>query len=183
MKVTPIKEPTLEQRIAAALESTDHIAASYFVDLIRETDEQIDHCDQKSRECRAASIDPVRMDGIAQRGAAEDAEFVAHRLRAGLERLKECHRIADARETLQAWHKQADALEARRDALAAEFAERYPLLTGWLPDVLRRMAALDKEIENLGLMVPGHKAGGWSPLSWPRAASTAGACPSRSRSN
>jgi hypothetical protein len=114
-------------------------------DLIRETDEQIDHCDQLGREMRDRSTNPAILDPAA-RGAAEDSEFRAARLRNGLARLRELHSEAEARQRLREWHQKADEVEDRAVKLADELLERYPAITSWLVDFLNRKSVADKEI-------------------------------------
>jgi hypothetical protein len=106
------KPPTLDERIAMTIGATDPHAAAVLADLIRETDEQIDHCDQLGRLMRARSVDPTILDPAA-RGAAEDSEFRAARLRNGLARLRELEHEALARERLHQWHAEALNTSAR----------------------------------------------------------------------
>jgi hypothetical protein len=156
-KVTTLTPKPLDERIATVITSDDHRPASALAELIRETDEQIDHCDQLGREMRARSTDPAILDPAA-RGAAEDSEFRAARLRNGLARLRELHHEAEMRERLKAWHEAADDLTVKRDALAAEFKTRYPAIASWLPDVLQRMAEMDRAIEALNASAPGYES-------------------------
>jgi hypothetical protein len=114
-KVEPIADPVavepLDSRIATVLGSSDQFSSEYLAELIAETDEQINHADQAGRQARARSIDPTIVTGIAERAKAEDSEFIAHRLRNGLERLKELHTAAQDRERVAQWHSEADAME------------------------------------------------------------------------
>jgi hypothetical protein len=156
-KVSAIAPKSLDERLAAVLTSDEHRPSSVLADLIRETDEAIDGADQAGREARAAANDPKVIDAGA-RGRAEDAEHMAHRLRNGMEALRQLHREAQLREQLHEWHKLADAVEAKRDVVASEFKECYPALAAWLPDVLQRMAAVDREIEHVNATAPGHES-------------------------
>lgn len=153
-----IKEPTLDERIAGVLASdADFRPASEIAALLREVDEQIARADQLGREMRARSVDPAILDPTA-RGAAEDSEFRASRLRNGQARLRELHREAQLREALVQWHAQADDIERRRDEIAAEFRERYKLASGWLVLMLEKMALIDDEIDHLNMSAPGYEA-------------------------
>jgi hypothetical protein len=156
--MTVIKEPpTLDERVAAILGADDHQPADALAALLAEIDDQIDHADQLGREMRARSVDPSILDAGA-RGAAEDSEFRASRLRNGQARLRELHREATLRERLREWHAQADEVEDRAVKLADEMLERYPVFTDWLVDFLQRKASVDAEIRHVNETVPGYEA-------------------------
>jgi hypothetical protein len=155
-KVTSITLKPLDERVAAVLADDTQRPSTLFSDLIAEVDAAIDAADQASREAREAAVNPKVIDHGAL-GRAQDAEHLAHRLRNGMAALQELHREAEMRERLKAWHAEADVIEARRDEIAAEFRERYPALASWLPDVLQRMAAIDREIEHVNSTAPGHE--------------------------
>jgi hypothetical protein len=144
----------LDARIADALANPDQ-SSDFFAALIAEVDEAIDHSDQTSREGRAASIDPARLDGIAQRARAEDAEFVSHRLRAGLERLKQLLGAAVTREAQASWETEAGELRKEVDEIAAYFKRVYSETAGHLVGVLEKMAAIDLKVDALNSRSPG----------------------------
>jgi hypothetical protein len=136
--------PTLDERIAAALAAPD-LLSSVFADLIAEVDGAVDDADRTASEARARSVDPAIIDADAH-GRAKDAEFVAHRLHNAMTAVQELHREVVAREQGTAWHADADAVEAIRDKLAAEMAEKYPAATAWIVDFLQRKDACDKQV-------------------------------------
>jgi hypothetical protein len=151
------KPPTLDERIAATIGTTDYHPADLLADLIRETDEQIDHCDQLGREMRDRSTNPAILDPAA-RGAAEDSEFRAARLRNGLARLRELHHEAELRQQLRDWHQNADLVEERAVKLADELLERWPAVTSWICDFLGRKSVVDAEIRAVNEGAPGFEA-------------------------
>jgi hypothetical protein len=144
--------PTLDERIAAALAAPDQ-PLSVFADLIAELDDAVDHADRTAREARAYSVDPAIIDADAH-GRAKDAEFVAQRLHNALAALQELQREAVAREQSVAWHADAEAVEAVRDKLAAEMAEKYPAATAWIIDFFQRMVACDQEVSRINGAAP-----------------------------
>lgn len=148
------KPPTLDERIATTIGSTDQHAAAVLADLIRETEEQIAHCDQLGRNMRERSINPAILDPAA-RGAAEDSEFRAARLRNGLARLLELHREAELRQQLIDWHRIADLAEERAVKLADELLERWPAVTSWIMDYLQRKSLVDAEVRHINETAPG----------------------------
>jgi hypothetical protein len=102
----------LDERVALALApDADPMTSEALADLLAEVGTEIERNDQVGREMRAASIDPTRVDGIAMRGAAEDSEFLASRLRAGQAALQPLLRAAQDRERAAQWHRDADAME------------------------------------------------------------------------
>jgi hypothetical protein len=144
--------PTLDERIAAALAAPDQ-PLSVFADLIAELDDAVDHADRTAREARAYSVDPAIIDADAH-GRAKDAEFVAQRLHNALAALQELQREAVAREQSVAWHADAEAVEAVRDKLAAEMAEKYPAATAWIIDFFQRMVGCDQEVSRINGAAP-----------------------------
>jgi hypothetical protein len=156
-KVTNIAVKPIDERVAAVLASDEHRPSTLFSDLISEVDDAIDAADQTSREAREAAANPKIIDHGA-RGRAEDAEHLAHRLRNGLQALQQLHNEALARERAKAWHAEADTVEAKRDEIAAEFRKRYPAIASWLPDILTRMAAVDREVEHVNTTAPGQES-------------------------
>jgi hypothetical protein len=143
---------TLDQRIADLLRpDAEQPTSSVFADLLTEVDTAIDEADQLGREMRAKSIDPSVADGIAARGAAEDSEFKAARLRNGEARLKELHAAAVAREVHAEWCKNADEVGVYANQLAIQLREKYPLLIaeiiklfGWIVEADRAIDALNR---------------------------------------
>jgi hypothetical protein len=144
--------PTPDERIAAALAAPDQ-PSSVFADLIAEVDGAVDDADRTASEARARSVDPAIIDADAH-GRAKDAEFVAQRLHNAVAALHELHCDAVAREQATAWRGDADAVEAIRDKLAAEMAEKYPAATAWIVDFLQRKEACDQEVSRINASAP-----------------------------
>jgi hypothetical protein len=61
MTKTAVKSesPTLDERIADALTTTDQLSAEFIQRLYDELDDAVGVADQTARECRARSIDPT----------------------------------------------------------------------------------------------------------------------------
>ena len=152
---TAEKTATLDERIASVLGSSDQFSSEFLADLLAEVDTEIDHCDQTSREGRAASIDPKRLDGIAQRARAEDAEFLASRYRAGEARLKELQAAALSSEAQARWNTEAEALRSEVAVLAEYFKKIYSETAGHLVGVFQAMAAIDQRVDALNSRSPG----------------------------
>jgi hypothetical protein len=144
--------PTLDERVAAALAAPDQPSA-VFADLIAKVDGAVDDADRTASEARARSVDPAIIDADAH-GRAKDAEFVAQRLHNALSALQELHCEAMGREQVAAWRADADAVEAVRDKLAAEMAEKYTAATVWIVEFFQRMAACDQEVSRINGSAP-----------------------------
>jgi hypothetical protein len=124
-----------------------------FADLVAEVGGAVDDADRTASEARARSVDPAIIDADAH-GMAKDAEFVAQRLHNAMTALQELRCDAVAREQATAWQADADAVEAIRDKLAAEMAEKYPAATAWIVDFFQRMAACDQEVSRINGSAP-----------------------------
>lgn len=107
-KVSAIAPKTLDERVAAVLTNDEHRPSTVLADLIAEVDDAIDAADQIGREAREIAGNPKIIDHGAL-GRAQDAEHTAHRLRNGMQALKQLEHEAIARERLHQWHEQADA--------------------------------------------------------------------------
>jgi hypothetical protein len=101
----------LDSRIATVLGSDEEFSSEFLQALYDELDEAVGVADQTARECRARSIDPLVRDGIAERGRAEDQEFISHRLKAAASPLREKHGQALIREHSAQWHHTATVVE------------------------------------------------------------------------
>jgi hypothetical protein len=154
MTATAEKTATLDERIASALGSSEPLSSEFLADLLSEVDQAIDHCDQTSREGRAAAIDPKRLDCVAQRARAEDAEFYASRYRAGEAKLKELQAAALSSEAQARWEQEAVALRSEVDEIAAYFKRVYSETAGHLVGVLEKMASIDQEVDALNSRAP-----------------------------
>jgi hypothetical protein len=95
-------EPTLDERVAAALASPP--SASELAELISVVTAAIAQNDEEGRIAREQSLDPSRVDGMIQKGKAENAEFRCHRYRNALAGLQERYTRVLAHEQTVAWH-------------------------------------------------------------------------------
>ena len=120
------KPPTLEQRIAAALTSTD-ITPSDLATLIAEVEAAAQAADEDATKAREQALDPAVVVDAAKVGAAvATATLTRDRLQAALPRLQERLKQVREQEDLAAWKAEAEELEARRVAKMTEFADFYP---------------------------------------------------------
>ena len=148
------KPPTLEQRIAAALTSTD-ITSSDLAALIVEVEAAAQAADEDATTARAQALDPTTVVDTAKVGASlATAELTRDRLRAALPRLQQRLNQAREREYTAAWREDFERVEAKRDALAAEYAETYPQVVERLVDLLHRVEACDREVSHVNQMAP-----------------------------
>jgi hypothetical protein len=144
---------SLEKRIAAAF-ATDTTAADLAA-LLDETEAGIVAADQAADDERDRALDVLASpDANKARAAMEEAAFVRDRLRKILPRLQQRHQELAAKEFAVRWHMDCDAVEAKRDALVAEFRELYQPIEAKLPELLARMTANDEEIFHLAVTAP-----------------------------
>jgi hypothetical protein len=143
-KAAPAKLPTLDERIATALATPERFTS--FQKLIAEVAEALDHADQTGCEARARALNPKLINAAAARVEAEDAEFVAARLRNGLAALKELQRAAEDRALVEAWERDAERVRAQRDKLATELAEFYQAAVARLVALFNDIEKCDREV-------------------------------------
>ena len=103
------------------------------------------------------SIDPTCRDGVAERGRAEDQEFVAARLRNAATPLRAKYQQTKAAEIRAKWQADLAPLEAKVDALVREFRLGYIEAVQTIVDLLERASAIDVEVR--GVSVPGELYG------------------------
>jgi len=143
---TPI---TLEQEIVAALADAD-IKSSDLSALIERTEAAIYEADQTAETARSNALDPaLSPDPKAARAAMEDAAFTRERLKTLLPRLQARHQEMEAQEYLTQWRADYEALKIKRDALAAELREVYPVFEAKISDMFASIAANDAELSRL----------------------------------
>ena len=148
------KRPTLEQRIAAALTSTD-ITSSDLAALIAEVEAAAQAADEDATKAREQALDPAVVVDVANVGAAvATATLARDRLQAALPRLQERLKQVREQEDLAAWKADAEKLEVRRIAKMTEFADFYPPMYERIVDHLYSMRALDREIDDLNRRRP-----------------------------
>jgi hypothetical protein len=144
----------LEQRIASAL-AEDDINSSDLAALIAETEHASAAAGEAAERERERALDPAAVvDAAEARTAMEHAAFVRQRLHAALPRLQARLDEVRTQETLAAWGEDFKKVEVRRDALATELAETYPMLAKKLIDLLNRIAAIDKEVGRINGSAP-----------------------------
>ena len=149
-----MKDKPLEQRIAAALTSTD-ITSADLATLIAEVEAAAQAADENATRAREEALDPAVVVDTAKVGAAvATAELTRDRLRAALPRLKTRYRETVEAEALAAWRKEADELEPRGVALLDGFAEFYPEMAKRITNHLDDMRAFDKQVDDLNRRRP-----------------------------
>jgi hypothetical protein len=145
-----MSNPTLEQRIAAALTLAD-ITSSDLDKLIAEAEAAARSADENATKVREQALDPALTIDVAKIGAeVAAAELTRDRLQAALPRLRVRYTEVREQEDLAAWKAEAEELEARRVALAVEFYKLLPsALLKQIAERLHAMRAFDREIDAL----------------------------------
>ena len=148
------KLPTLEQRIAAALTSTD-ITSSDLAALIVEVEAAAQAAAENATKTREEALDPATVIDVAKVGASlATSELTRDRLRAALPRLQEQLKQAREREYAECWLNDYAAVKARRDAAAENLRERYPAIVDELVTLMTNIAITDKEVSRVNLAAP-----------------------------
>jgi hypothetical protein len=136
---------SLEKRIAAAL-ADPQVTSTDLVELIDEAELAVATAEETARAEYEKALDPVASpDAAKAKRSIWAAEFSRDRLRAFLSRLWERLDEIETAEKATRWEADYAAIEAKRDALASEFAEMYPRLTAQLCDLFKRAKAIDEE--------------------------------------
>jgi hypothetical protein len=179
--------PTLDSRISDALASTEHLSSDFLGALYDELDIAVGVANETARECRAKSIDPLCRDAIAERGKAEDQEFVSTRLCNAATPLREKYQKVLAREARERWQADTAELKLRIATLSKELMDVYPRAVAELTALFLRVESANREaarfnstaptgcglsgiddakriLERVRLPAP---AGGSAPDSWP----------------
>jgi hypothetical protein len=115
-----------------------------------EVDKQLDHTDQRARAARARAIDASLQDPAA-RGAAEDAEFEAARLRDGLAKLKDLEAAARQREQVERLSAERARVVAIRDKLADDLKTIFVPAAQQLAALFAAIEKCDQECKRVGL--------------------------------
>ena len=148
------KLPTLEQRIAAALTSTD-ITSSDLAALIVEVEAAAQAAAENANKTREEALDPATVIDAAKVGASvATAELTRDRLRAALPRLQERLKQAREREYAECWLNDYAAVKVRRDAAAEQLRERYLTIVAELVALMADIAATDKEVDRINVAAP-----------------------------
>jgi len=162
---TDLNAMSLEQRIVACL--ADHtVEASYLAELTAETEKAIADADTIAMRLQQVALDPAESPDAAQaREAAEFAGFVVKRLRSVLPRLQQCHDRVTARERATRWNAAADRIQAKRDALAADFTNLYPQIINGLLDFFKQVRDMDAEVDLINGAAPNSEGRRISPVA------------------
>jgi hypothetical protein len=149
------KLPTFEQRIAAALTSTD-IRSSDLATLIAEVEAAAEAAAENATKTREEALDPGVVVDTAKVGAAvATAELTRDRLQAALPRLRARYTEVRKQEDIAAWKAEAEKLATRRDELRVEFMRILPAeLIKQIAEHLTAMRKFDKEIDALNYRRP-----------------------------
>ena len=135
----------LEQRISTALAAPE-VTSTDLMELIDEAELAVTAAEETARAEYEKALDPmVSPDAAKAKQSIWAAEFNRDRLRAFLSRLWERLAEIETAEKATRWDADHGAIEAKRDALAGEFAEMYPRLTAQLCDLFKRAKAIDEE--------------------------------------
>ena len=139
----------LEQRISTAL-ADPQVTSTDLMELIDEAELAVTVAEETARAEYEKALDPiVSPDGAKAKQSIWAAEFNRDRLRAFLSRLWERLDDIETAEKAARWKADHAAIEAKRDALASEFAEMYPKVTAQLCDLFSRARAVDQECSRL----------------------------------
>ena len=149
-----MNKSTIESRIASMLSAAD-AKSDAIAALITEVEVAAQEADATATKTREKALDPATVIDAAKVGAAvATAELTRDRLRAALPRLQQRLNQAREREYTAAWREDFERVEAKRDALAAEYAETYPQVVERLVDLLHRVEACDREVSHVNQMAP-----------------------------
>ena len=136
---------SLEEMISAALAAPE-VTSTDLMELIDEAELAVTVAEETARAEYEKALDPiVSPDGAKAKRSIWAAEFNRDRLGAFLSRLRERLDDIETAEKAARWKADYAAIEAKRDALASEFAEMYPRLTAQLCDLFKRAKAIDEE--------------------------------------
>lgn len=125
------KPLTLEQRIAAALTSTDS-TSSDLAALIAEVEAAAQAAAENATKTREEALDPATVIDAAKVGASlVTAELTLDRLRAALPRLQEQLKQVREREYAESWLNDYAAVKARRDAVAQQLRDTRSSSRSW----------------------------------------------------
>jgi hypothetical protein len=142
---------SLDERISTAL--ADNLASSELATLIAEVHAADRQVEGRVTTLSAKALDPATSttDAASARVQLDQAKFQHERLATAIGRLEAKRAEASAGEQQAQRDAQVQAVAQRRDTMAAELRERYPLLVNDLADLLQRLAAVDADARALGL--------------------------------
>jgi hypothetical protein len=139
----------LEQRISTVL-ADPQVTSTDLMELIDEASLAVTTAEEAARAEYERALDPIASpDAAKAKRSIWAAEFSRDRLRAFLSRLWARLDEIETAEKAARWDADYAAIEAKRDALAKEFAETYPKVTEQLCDLFSRARAVDQECSRL----------------------------------
>jgi hypothetical protein len=151
--VSDNKQPTLEQKIAAALADAG-IASADVAGLLSETEDGIIQADQAAATERERAHDPAQSpDPASAYQAMQTAGFVAERLRTLKPRLQQRLCEAEAAEARARWAIEYERVNTMVENAACKFAE-YPDLAARLFAIFRDAEAVDQEVAVINSTAP-----------------------------
>ena len=109
--------------------------------------------EQLVNDTRSQALDPTNLDPDT-RTALDAAIWRQDKLQGAVSALRQRHQQILAQEQRAQWNVAADAIEARRDELTEEFAERYPDLIASLIELFQRVRAMDAEVDKINGEAP-----------------------------
>jgi hypothetical protein len=144
-----------ERRISTAL--TEPRTATDLADLLDQTDLAVVAATEHAKLENDRALDPLESpDPQAARQCAEDAAFMANRLRTMRPRLLARLQQVTAQEALAAYRAKQTELAPERDALQRELAETYQAAASKLVDLFTRIRAFQQRAQQaLGNPPPG----------------------------
>jgi hypothetical protein len=146
--------PTIEQEVAALLKAPTGVSAEEIGSVIASAKTFAADAEDAGRAARLKSVDPQCVDGVAERGRAEDFEFTAQRLRNAISALEPHHQAAIKREERERFSAEAAVIERKITDLAKEMATAYPAAVNQLVGLFQRIAASDKEAADFNKRAP-----------------------------
>jgi hypothetical protein len=146
--------PSLDQRIADTLATTEPLSSEFIQQLYDELDNAVGSHNEIARTARANSLDPMCRDAIAERGKAEDAEFVSQRLCNAATPLRAKYQQALAREQTEAWTISADAVELEAAKVADQIIDTYPMVANILVQLFTMMKSVDQKVDRINITAP-----------------------------
>jgi chromosome segregation ATPase len=143
------KTRSIDERIASAFSAT--LPSVEVTQLIREVEAEAKIAAENASSARARALDPaLTLEHVtAARRDMEDSSFRYDRMRTALLKLQERLNSLRAHEEDARRRAIYEKAKANRDALAAELQEVYPSLAERLADLADRVAASDREIEQV----------------------------------
>jgi hypothetical protein len=146
----------LDVRIANALSDTSDLNSTGLQALLVETEAAHETAYDAFEAAQRLSLDAgvTNLDAEVARSQMQAFEFAAARLRESYPRLCDRLDLVLAKERAAAWEEQYLPAEAKRNAVAAEFATIYPELSKQLVSLFERMAACDAEVNAVNSTAP-----------------------------